>query len=249
MRHGEPGWFASLLGAAVLIAGGFALGLVAGVVSEEPELVVGHLVGRSDDVDWVPEGEPEFTAGRDARGLPGDDEEILDEVTEFDAGRLAERGPAYEAEAAPELARGARAQAMESPALPQTAAPVPQTAAAPPQTAAALPQVAAAPPRRPLRDVASLPEASRDAAAAAMTRSGFSVQVGAFSDGSSAESVRQKLRRKGFDSYVVPASASGDGKWRVRVGPVPSRNAADSLAGRLKSEERLPTWVLSEGGD
>ncbi len=50
MRYAEPGWIASLLGAAVLIAGGFGLGLVAGVVSEEPELVVGHLVGRSEEV-------------------------------------------------------------------------------------------------------------------------------------------------------------------------------------------------------
>ena len=44
MREGEPGWLASLLGAAVLIAGGFALGLVAGVVSDEPELVVAHVI-------------------------------------------------------------------------------------------------------------------------------------------------------------------------------------------------------------
>ncbi len=228
MRNGEPGWFASLLGAAVLIAGGFALGLVAGVVSEEPELVVGHLVGRSDEVDWVPEGEPAFTAGRDAEALPLEDGGF-DEPLEFDGEILAESGaPARDVEAAPEVVQ----------ARPAVRAPAPE----PP-----LPAVAAAPPRRPLRDVASLPEASRDAPAA-MARFGFSVQVGAFSDGSSAENVRQKLRGKGFDSYVVPASASGDGKWRVRVGPVPTRNAADSLAGRLKSEERLPTWVLSEGG-
>ena len=32
MRDGESGWFASLLGAAVLIAGGFALGLVSGAI-------------------------------------------------------------------------------------------------------------------------------------------------------------------------------------------------------------------------
>ena len=40
--EGEAGWLASLLGAVVLIVGGFALGLVAGVVTEEPELVVIH---------------------------------------------------------------------------------------------------------------------------------------------------------------------------------------------------------------
>jgi cell division septation protein DedD len=60
--------------------------------------------------------------------------------------------------------------------------------------------------------------------------------------------VRQKLEARGFDSYVIPGSHGGDGKWRVRVGPVPSREGADALAARLKSEEKLPTWVLPEGG-
>jgi cell division septation protein DedD len=72
--------------------------------------------------------------------------------------------------------------------------------------------------------------------------------VGAFADGGAAEDVRQKLRSKGFDTYVIPAKQSGDGKWRVRVGPVPDKGAAEQLASRLKTEERLPTWVLAEGG-
>ncbi len=84
MREGEPGWLASLLGAAVLIAVGFALGLVAGVVSDEPELVVGHLVGRSEEVAWLPEGEAEFTATNEvvspARVQPPPEVLDLDEV-------------------------------------------------------------------------------------------------------------------------------------------------------------------------
>jgi len=68
VREGKPGWFASFLGAAVLIAGGFGLGLVAGVVSEEPELVVGHLVGRSEEVAWLPWPEAEL-APADGEGV------------------------------------------------------------------------------------------------------------------------------------------------------------------------------------
>lgn len=96
-----------------------------------------------------------------------------------------------------------------------------------------------------MRDVSRVREQSFQAHA---PRSGSAVQVGAFADGGAAEDLSQKLRRRGFETYVVPASESGDGKWRVRVGPVPSKAAAESLASRLKSEERLPTWVLSEGG-
>lgn len=214
MREGEPGWLASLLGAAVLIAGGFALGLVAGVVSDEPELVVGHLVGRSEEVVWLPEGEAEFTATNEvvspARVEPPPEVLDLDEVLVLES-------------AATELE-------------PLMAPP----AADPPEP---LPAVAAPPPaRRASRDVDSLPQAG----SAAPT--GFAVQVGAFSEGGSARDVRQKLLSKGFDSYVIPASVSGDGKWRVRVGPVPTKVAAEVLASRLKSEERLPTWVLAEGG-
>lgn len=233
MRSGEPGWFASLLGAAVLIAGGFALGLVAGVVSEEPELVVGHLVGRSEEVAWAPEGEAEFTASSDDEIAPAEPLEFAE---------LAEGAEEILPEGAVALAA---ADAIEVP----QAAPMPVEE---PALDPVLPAVAAPPPaRRPSpREIESLPEtppASR-ATSAPAARQGFAVQVGAFADGSSAEDIRQKLRVKGFESYVIPASAMGDGKWRVRVGPVSTKAAAESLASRLKSEERLPTWVLSEGG-
>lgn len=221
MRNGEPGWLASLLGAAVLIAGGFALGLVAGVVSEEPELVVGHLVGHSDEVAWLPEGEPEFTGAGEAGALASDP--VPEESRPAAAGLAAARPEEDEPPARrPEReAERATAPAAEAP-LPAVAAPPPRAPAAPspPPTSTAS--------ERPLE--------------------GFAVQVGAFSTSGAANRVRDKLQHKGFDAYVVSASTSGDGRWRVRVGPVPTRPAADALAGRLKSEERLPTWVLSEGG-
>ena len=206
VRDAEPGWFASLLGAGVLIAGGFALGLVAGVVSEEPELVVGHLVGQSEEVAWLPDGEPEVTQA-------GDDTIVL-----------------------------------HAEAVPQALALQEDTWEPPAESASSLPSVAAPPAAlrstRNLRDVDSLPTR----APAPVLGSGFSVQVGAFVDGGAAEDIRQKLQIKGFDSYVIPAKRSGDGKWRVRVGPVPDKGAAEQLAARLKTEERLPTWVLAEGG-
>ncbi len=210
VREGEPGWFASLLGAAILIAGGFALGLVAGVVSEEPELVVGHLVGRSEEVAWLPERRPEFTpAGAE--------------------------GAVLGAEAVPEAIA---LEDVDGVGEPQPSPPAVATA----------PPVSVAPPgrrtTRNLRDIDSIPTG----APPPVIRLGFSVQVGAFADGGAAEDVRQKLRSKGFDTYLIPANESGDGKWRVRVGPVHNKGAAEKLASRLKTEERLPTWVLAEGG-
>jgi cell division septation protein DedD len=58
-KSSGAGWIATLLGIAVLVVGGFALGLVVGVVSEEPELVVGHLAGRTTEVSWSGDARPD----------------------------------------------------------------------------------------------------------------------------------------------------------------------------------------------
>ncbi len=222
-RDGEAGWLASLLGAVVLIVGGFALGLVAGLVTEEPELVVGHLAGRGEQVPWQPEAEPESDIEAQ-QSLP-------DEI----AGAKAPESEAVE----------------RLPVRTQEAVGRSVVEAAPPPD---LPAVAAAPEvvlrqreRAQLEAVAALRPAPR-APLVASDRVGFAVQVGAFTDAKAADRVYQRLRGKGFEAYIIPASKAGDGRSRVRVGTVASKADAQALASRLKQEERLPTWVLSEGG-
>ncbi|MEE9606810.1 MAG: SPOR domain-containing protein [Myxococcota bacterium] len=74
----------------------------------------------------------------------------------------------------------------------------------------------------------------------------FSVQVGAFAEGRAAEDLAETLRGKGYPVYVSAGAGAGSARWRVRVGPLASREAADRTASRLKAEERLPTWVVDE---
>lgn len=81
-------------------------------------------------------------------------------------------------------------------------------------------------------------------AAAPTPAGGFAVQVGAFGDSASAERLADELKAKGHDAYVSPGT--GGGRWRVRVGPVPSREQAQGLAKTLKADEELPTWVVEE---
>jgi len=50
------GWLATLAGAALLVAVGFGVGLVAGTAYEEPELVAQHLAGQTTDVALGPVG-------------------------------------------------------------------------------------------------------------------------------------------------------------------------------------------------
>jgi cell division septation protein DedD len=72
--------------------------------------------------------------------------------------------------------------------------------------------------------------------------SGFSVQVGAFSDSAPAQKLRKKLVAQGYSAYVVEE----DDAHRVRVGPVSERTEAESLAGALVDQD-YPTWILREG--
>ena len=106
-------------------------------------------------------------------------------------------------------------------------------------------------PRRRGRAAAhpSLPSATKAAVAVARTGGKLSVQVGAFAESGAAEQLAASLRSSGLPVYVSPsAAAEGDKRWRVRVGPLATREEADRIAARLKTKEKLPTWVLTEDG-
>ena len=88
--------------------------------------------------------------------------------------------------------------------------------------------------------------APADLAPQASAAGRFAVQVGAFADGDAAELLADSLRAKGYAVYVAAGIGAGSPRWRVRVGPLASREEADGAAARLKREETLPTWVLDE---
>jgi cell division septation protein DedD len=186
------GWISKLSVAVIVIAAGFAVGLVAGVSWEEPGLVIGYLTGDTDAIDW----------GSDPTGAS--DKPLIDRV-----GRPAPQDVA----APPPSLGGSRPEA--EPASPRPAPP-PAPRAAPP--------------------VKSRPPSSEAA---------FAVQVGAFAEQTAAQGLAESLRGQGYRVYL----SSGEGsaaRWRVRVGPFSTRDEAERAAGRLKSGEKLPTWVLSE---
>ncbi len=126
-------------------------------------------------------------------------------------------------------------------------APPPVEAAAP---AAIAPSQAAdgeAPPSRPAPPVVAT--GPREVAAVAPSAGlRFAVQVGAFSQSSEAERLEAQLKRKGLPVYVQPSTGDRDSRWRVRVGPLPTRAEADRVAARLKSQDKLPVWILEDSG-
>jgi cell division protein FtsN len=184
-------WTVTLVGGLVLVAAGFSSGVLLGVMTEEPQLVTGHLAGRSESVPWMIEAERASAVG-----------------------------------SAPDAIVAAR--------------PLPQVAAAPAQA------VEKAVPPAPVK--AKPKRASELPAVAAQPPSGFVIQVGAFSSSEAARAMIEKLKNQGYKSYVAAGAAARDGRWRVRIGPFTTREAADSKAARIKREQNLPTWVLSEEG-
>lgn len=213
-RASSPSWLASLMGAVFLISAGFMLGLVVGVVKEEPELVMGHLSGQSEEIRWSEQEAEQGMPDVSARGP------LLDEAEEPPVNQpWADDTIALDPPIA--IVAAAEDRASRGYETPQP------------------------------RLISSLPAPAK--AAPKITRSvqsrGYSVQVGAFSESSAADRVLDDLRSKGFSVYITPSAGSRDGRWRVRVGPMDTRAEALEVAQQLKTQERLPTWVLSEGGN
>jgi len=79
------------------------------------------------------------------------------------------------------------------------------------------------------------------APSAAVTRTGYTVQVGAFSLLDNARRLAQALNDIGLDAYYFP---QGSGLYRVRFGDFPSRDAAVREAERLLEQKLVADYFI-----
>ncbi len=70
--------------------------------------------------------------------------------------------------------------------------------------------------------------------------------MGAFGDVEAARRLAEDLENSGYPVYVAAPEAGEEDRWRVRVGPLSTRERADRLAGELREDRSLPTWILDE---
>lgn len=121
----------------------------------------------------------------------------------------------------------------------QAPKPAATTAPAPPTTAAPAPRATPTPatpaPAR-VADVAP-PRAAPESGGV------FTIQVGAFKDKASAESVSSRLKTKGYQAYVVSPDAP-DGLFNVRVGRYATRPEAEKIQVRLRDEEKYKPFIV-----
>lgn len=87
----------------------------------------------------------------------------------------------------------------------------------------------AEPPKAPPTEPVKAAEPAKAAGA-------YSVQLAAFTDDKGANSLAARLKKDGHPAYIEPYETSRGRVWRVRVGPYPSREAAETARGKLKAE-------------
>jgi D-alanyl-D-alanine carboxypeptidase (penicillin-binding protein 5/6) len=77
------------------------------------------------------------------------------------------------------------------------------------------------------------------------TTSAFTVQVGAFRNKEAAETLRQKLRKRGYSAYVTTVGTRAARLFKVRIGEFDSQGEAKRFVGRLKSQMGLKALVAT----
>jgi DedD protein len=217
-RRAGPSLASALLGAGLLVVLGFALGIVAGLMLEEPQLLLDYVTGKTRSVALAPAAPPAPAELAGSGAAPPD---------------VAAGGPARPAAAPAAAAQpGPVAPSPVRSELDAVRGEAPPGPTAPPAAPAAEgPPAASGPAEKPV----------------ASAGRGFSVQVGAFADSAPAEQLARRLKGRGLPVYVTPSTRADAHKWRVRVGPLASRGEAERIAERLAKQEKLPTWVMAEG--
>jgi len=81
--------------------------------------------------------------------------------------------------------------------------------------------------------------------AAAAPSGAFAIQVGAFKDRATADSIVTRLKGKGFAAYVVTPESTA-GLFNVRVGGFQARPAAEKVETRLRDEEKFKPFIVKQ---
>jgi cell division septation protein DedD len=148
--------------------------------------------------------------------------------------------------------KGAPNASVPNPAPPKAAppnagAPKPSTTAAQAPLPKPVPPTAAEPKPAPAAKVAPpkpVAEAPAASASAPGDGKGFTVQVGAFKDKATADSVVTRLKGKGFAAYVMSPGATEGGLFVVRVGSYLQRTDAERTEAKLRDQEKFRPYIV-----
>jgi DedD protein len=131
---------------------------------------------------------------------------------------------------------------MIPPAPPDTESTAPATTGAapvapptPPTQPAPVPAPPKAEPPKPAAAPAAASEASRVAALLDGKSGSFALQLGVFSDAANVAKLRARAKELGFPTFTEPVKLeNGQSRTRVKVGPFPTRAAAEAAQRKLE---------------
>ncbi|MGE4370626.1 MAG: SPOR domain-containing protein [Burkholderiaceae bacterium] len=175
---------------------------------------------------------PEPSSGELALATAGQPQAPAAGITEGAApGVTAESSPATDAPASTTAAESSTHSAAPEPAPQTPATPVP------PKPASPAPAPSNTSPRTDDGSVAlALLEGRSPASVAPPERGNFILQIAAYTTEGDARSRRDKLVASGVtNAYVEQASVDGKATYRLRVGPFPTRDAAQAAQARLRA--------------
>ncbi len=72
----------------------------------------------------------------------------------------------------------------------------------------------------------------------------FTIQVGAFKDKATADSMVTRLKSKGFAAYLVAPESEGSALFNVRVGSYPARADAERVQAKLRDQEKFKPFIV-----
>jgi DedD protein len=86
----------------------------------------------------------------------------------------------------------------------------------------------------PLESGVPSPRSGQSAATPDSTHHGWAAQLGSFAARGNAEKLERQLRLQGFSAFLSSTGSGRALRYRVRVGPVADRAAADRLSAKLQ---------------
>jgi cell division septation protein DedD len=84
---------------------------------------------------------------------------------------------------------------------------------------------------------------TKTAAAPAIPKGSYVIQVFSSADQTQAERIRTQLTGGGQKAYLSPINRGGRTMYRVRIGPFKSHNDAQKVADQVRKGYKLDTWV------
>jgi cell division protein FtsN len=140
----------------------------------------------------------------------------------------------------PAQERRNRRKAARAAAAAAAAANPPEAPPAPAKTAAA---PVKATPVKPAATKTTATKPAKTAAAPAIPKGSYVIQVFSSADQTQAERIRGKLTGGGQKAYLSPINRGGRTMYRVRIGPFKSHDDAQKVADQVRKGYKLDTWV------